>query len=107
MANLRELGFRARSGDKGDVVDISLFAPSEELYGLAVRRITPTALKEFFGEMVKGEIRLYRLPNLLALKIVLESALDGGAASSLRFDNLGKCYGGNMLRFVLELEEAG
>lgn len=101
VRNLKELGFRARSGDKGDIVDISLFAPDSELYSRALSQVTETSLKDFFGDMVKGEIVRYELPNLLALKFVLYSALDGGAAGSSRYDNLGKCYGGNILRFEL------
>lgn len=100
--NLYELGFRFRSGDKGDTVDISLFAPGPELYAEVLRQMTPERLHVFFGDLVKGEIKRYELPNLLALKFVLEEALDGGAASSSRYDNLGKCYGGNILRFTLE-----
>lgn len=77
--NLYELGFRSRSGDKGDTVDISLFAPGPDLYGEAVRQMTPDRVQAFFGDLVKGEIRRYELPNLLALKFVLEEALDGGS----------------------------
>jgi len=103
--NLKELGFRARSGDKGDTVDLSVFAPDEQLYEVAKAQINASTLKDFFKDIVKGEIRCYYLPKLKAIKIVLENALAGGAAESIRFDNLGKCFGGNILRFKLTVEE--
>ncbi|MEZ5619538.1 MAG: hypothetical protein R3E40_14900, partial [Rhodocyclaceae bacterium] len=50
-----------------------------------------------------GPVELYPLDNLLALKIVLNGALSGGAARSLRSDNLGKCAAAALLRMEIEL----
>jgi hypothetical protein len=44
------------------------------------------------------------LPNLLALKFVLNDALAGGAARSLRSDNLGKTIGAQLLRMTIEVD---
>lgn len=43
---------------------------------------------------------------MLAIKWVLSGALNGGAASSLRSDNLGKTLGALMLRLEIEVDEA-
>ena len=40
--------------------------------------------------------------NILALKIVLNGALQGGAARSLRMDNLGKNVAAQLLRMEIE-----
>lgn len=92
-----------RSGDKGDAVDISLFAPNKAVYGLLAEAITEQRVGEFFAGMAKGPTKRYELPNLLALKFVVQGALGGGAAGSLRSDNLGKAYGDNLLHMTLDI----
>lgn len=96
---------RARSGDKGDVVDISLFAPDDEIYALIVAQVTPQRVAAHFTERVRGDVVRHELPRLRALKLVLQGALDGGASRSLRSDNLGKCFGPMLLRMDVNVEE--
>ena len=86
----------ARSGDKGDAVDISLFAPDEATFRVLCDSVTAERVSGFFSGMAKGPTKRYELPNLLALKFVVQDALGGGAAGSLRSDNLGKAYGANL-----------
>jgi hypothetical protein len=50
-------------------------------------------------------VERFDLPNLLALKFVLRGALNGGAASSLRSDNLGKTIGAQLLRMHIEVDD--
>lgn len=95
----------ARSGDKGDSVDISLFAPNEEVFQLLRESITAQRVAEFFAGMANGPVQRYELPNLLALKFVVQGALGGGAAGSLRSDNLGKAYGANLLHMTIDIPE--
>jgi hypothetical protein len=75
---LRELAY-ARSGDKGDVCNIGLLAFDRENYELIKKHVTPERVKEHFGDMVKGGVEIYAMPNIDALEIVLRNALDGGA----------------------------
>lgn len=95
-----------RSGDKGNTVDISLFAPTPELYAVLVEQLTPERVLEHFRPMARGPVERYMIPNLRALKFVIKDALAGGAASSLRSDNLGKVYGSNLLRLTVTLDTA-
>lgn len=97
---------RARSGDKGDIADIALFAPDEEVYELIVAQVTAARVADWFKERVHGEVLRYALPQLRALKFVLHGALDGGASRSLRSDNLGKCFGPMLLRLEVNVTEA-
>lgn len=92
-----------RSGDKGDSVDISLFAPSEALYELLRREITAERVATFFAAMARGPVVRHEVPNLRALKFVVANALGGGGASSLRSDNLGKAYGANLLHLTIDV----
>lgn len=101
---LREIA-QARSGDKGNMVDISLFAPNEEWYEVFAEQITAEKVKEHFEGLVEGEVTRYEVPNIQALKFVCTNALNGGGSSSIRMDNLGKCFGTNLLRMKITAKE--
>lgn len=94
---------QARSGDKGDAVDISVFAPNEEIFAALKQELTPEKVKAHFGDYVGGEVSRYEVPKLLALKYVLKDALGGGGSGSLRSDNLGKSMSANLLRMTVSL----
>jgi len=91
----------ARSGDKGDTCNIALFVGSEAAYERVRVEVTAERVKAHFGALVKGAVRRYELPHLLAFNFVLEGALDGGATRSLRLDPLGKTMGAALLRMEI------
>jgi hypothetical protein len=96
---------RARSGDKGDLANVALFAPSEELYAAFLREVTPERVRDHFGRFVRGQVERFEVPNVRALNFVLHQALDGGASRSLRSDPLGKSYGSLLLRLRISLTD--
>ena|SRR2546421_2591407 len=93
----------ARSGDKGDKADLSLFAPDKETYELLAREVTAARVKQHFQGMITGEVERYEVPNVLALKFVLHGALNGGASRSLRSDALGKSLSSALLRLEIDV----
>ena len=93
----------ARSGDKGDIADISLFAPDLEIYDLLVRKVTADRVKKHFEGIITGKVERFEVPNVLALKFVLHGALDGGASRSLRSDSLGKSLSSALLRMEIDV----
>jgi hypothetical protein len=93
----------ARSGDKGNSVNVGVFANTEAIYPYLLEQMTADKLKAFFDDLVLGEVVRYEMPNIHALNFVCREALDGGGSSSMRVDNLGKCYGSNILRFPIEI----
>ncbi len=99
----------ARSGDKADRADIGLFAWDAAGYALIERHVTAERLAAHFAHLLgaadAARVRLWPLPKLLALKIVLDGALDGGAAASLRSDNLGKTVGAQLLRMAIDVDD--
>lgn len=107
MANvpLRKLA-QARSGDKGNKVDLGLFVKDEEIYKLLVEQVTSEQVKQHFTGLVEGDVVRYELPNILALKFVCEEALNGGGSSSIRVDNLGKCFGAALLRLEIDIPDS-
>ncbi len=95
----------ARSGDKDDTVNIALFAPSEQAYELIRKQVTEQVVARHLGSLVKGEVRRYEVPNVWALNFVCTGALDGGAASSRRSDNLGKTFASYLLALRVEVDD--
>lgn len=99
---LRELcGYR--SGDKGDVANVALFADDEEVYEVIRREVTADRVAAHLGSLVRGRVERYEAPNVLALNFVLHEALGGGAPSSLRADALGKTLGGALVRMEIDV----
>jgi hypothetical protein len=95
-----------RSGDKGDISDLSLFADDEAAYDAIRAEVTPERVRAHFGDLVRGEVVRYEVPNVWALKFVMHGALGGGGPRSLRADNLGKTLGGSLLRMRIEVPDA-
>lgn len=95
----------ARSGDKADRADIGLFARDATAYAVLEREVTAQRVAAHFAWIADGPVERYPLPNILALKFVLDRALQGGAARSLRSDNLGKTIAAALLRMEIDLTE--
>jgi len=93
-----------RSGDKGDTANVGVIAYRQEDYPILLREVTASRVKEFFGELVEGEVTRYELPNLGALNFLLDQALGGGGTVSLRVDAQGKTLGAALLGLEIELE---
>jgi len=72
-------------------------------YDVLKEKVTVARVKEHFGDLVKGKVIRYELPNILALNFVMHGALGGGGARSLRVDSLGKTMAGALLRMEIEL----
>ena len=97
---------RARSGDKADLANVAVFAPTDALYAAFCRELTSERVREHFGRFVRGAVDRYEVPNVRALNFVLHEALDGGASRSLRSDPLGKSFGSLLLRMRITLTDA-
>lgn len=100
---LRDIAW-ARSGDKGDIVNIGVMAKDTTAYQLIKRHLTPERVKEHFAGIVKGDVVRYDMDNLESLEFVMRNALGGGATKTLMMDQTGKAYGPNMLRLILDVE---
>ncbi len=93
-----------RSGDKGDTANIGVIAFRPQDYPAIVREVTPERVKQFFGDLVKGEVERFELPNLGAINLLLHESLGGGGTVSLRVDAQGKTYGAALLRMEIEID---
>jgi hypothetical protein len=93
-----------RSGDKGDTCNVGVIALRESDYPVLVREVTAERVKQHFGDMVRGEVERFELPNLGALNFLLHGALGGGGTVSLRTDAQGKTFGAALLSLKIEVD---
>jgi len=95
-----------RSGDKGNISDLALFADDDEAFTAIRDVVTAERVKAHFGSLVQGSVERYEARNVLALKFVMYDALGGGGPRSLRSDNLGKTLGAALLRMWVEVPDS-
>ncbi len=81
----------SRTGDKGDISNISVIAYDKKDYELLKERVTAERVKAFFKDVVHGDVVRYELPEVGALNFVMDKALGGGVTRSLNLDAHGKC----------------
>ena len=93
----------ARSGDKGDGSNVGVLAYDDRGYEILKAWLTPDRVKAHFGEIVKGRVDRYDLPNLRGLNFALHDSLGGGGSASLKTDAQGKTHGMAMLRMLVEV----
>ncbi len=94
-----------RSGDKGDICNVGIVAYKPEDYVSLREHLSEQRVKEHFGDLVKGTVTRYEMPNIHALNFVLTQALDGGGTVSLRSDSLGKVMYAWLLRMEIEVDD--
>ncbi|MFC7556040.1 hypothetical protein EBE87_18205 [Pseudoroseomonas wenyumeiae] len=95
----------ARSGDKGNTSNISVFAYEPEFYPLLKQQLTADRFKAFYGAAVTGPVLRYEVDNIEALNFVAHGALGGGVSRSLALDNYGKALSAAVLGFLIEVPE--
>lgn len=91
----------SRTGDKGNISNISLIVYDEKDYALVCEKVTAERVKEYFKDIVKGEVVRYEIPNLGALNFVMDEALGGGVTRSLALDKHGKSLSSALLEMEI------
>ena len=100
---LREIA-HSRTGDKGNISNISVIAYRKEDYERLRQAVTAERVKQRFERIVRGEVTIYELPKLAALNLVMEKALGGGVTKSLAIDPHGKSLSSWLLDMEIEGE---
>ncbi|MEX1184430.1 MAG: hypothetical protein WEF86_14555 [Gemmatimonadota bacterium] len=95
-----------RSGDKGDTVNVGVIARRPEYYDLLCHTLTTERVKQHFGDLVKGSVERFELPNLHALNFLLHEALGGGGTVSLMTDAQGKTFSTALLRMEIDVPDS-
>lgn len=91
----------ARSGDKGNNVNIGVIARTPENYLILKNKLTAEVVRNFLSEFCLGKVERYELANLSALNFVLHDCLRGGGTLNLKLDSQGKTLGMALLRMEI------
>lgn len=95
----------ARSGDKGDTANVGIIALKSEYYSILKEQLTIDRVKAHFGDMVKGKVERFEMPNIRAINFLLHNALGGGGTLTLKHDAQGKTYSTAFLRMEIDVPE--
>ncbi|HEU4549533.1 MAG TPA: hypothetical protein VFS01_07530 [Rhizomicrobium sp.] len=93
---LRDIA-HTRSGDKGDISNISVIAHRLQDFALLRQAVTPRAVATCLEGIVRGHVIRHEFPALGALNFVIYGALGGGVTRSLALDAHGKCLAAVLL----------
>ncbi|MBO1514050.1 AtuA-related protein [Metabacillus bambusae] len=94
----------SRTGDKGNISNISLIVYHMKDYEKIRKEVTPEKVKSWFSGIVEGEVVRYELPTLGAFNFVLNKALCGGVTRSLSLDAHGKSLSSALLEMEIDDE---
>jgi hypothetical protein len=97
---LREIA-HSRSGDKGDIANISVIVFNAYDYEFLRTEVTAERVASHFKDLVHGDVTRYELPRIGALNFVLRKALGGGVLRSLALDSHGKALSSALLSMEL------
>ncbi len=93
----------ARSGDKGDVSNLSLIPFDAAHYPILVAQVTAARVAKHFAPLGVTAVERYEMPRVHALNFVLRGALGGGVTVSLRLDPHGKSLSYALLELAVEM----
>lgn len=92
----------ARTGDKGNKVNISLIAYRAEDYALLAEQVTEERVRVHFAHRKPTKVTRYLLPKLAAMNFVIDDVLDGGVNDSLNLDMHGKALSFHLLTLTVD-----
>src|ERR1700761_6509458 len=98
---LREIA-HSRTGDKGNIVTISLVAYRPEDYPKLFTIVTAERVSQLFNEMIDRPVVRCALPQLSALNFILQRPETQSVTRSLALDAHGKCLGSALLAIEIE-----
>jgi len=81
-----------RSGDKGDIANVSLIARRSEFVEFIRAGATADAVRNYMRHFVQGDVERFEWPGLMGFNFLLHRALGGGGVASLRHDPQGKSF---------------
>ena len=98
---LREIA-HVRTGDKGDISQISVIAHDAGDYPRLAAALTCARVERHLRLEHARRLVRYEIPSLGALNFVIEGALRGGVTRSLSLDPHGKTFGMQLLDLDLD-----
>ena len=96
----------ARSGDKGGIANIGVWARNDTAWDWLSRWLTIDRLRTLLPETSAFPIARHLLPRLRGMNFVVDGMLGDGVASSTRFDAQGKALGEWLRSRLVDIPEA-
>lgn len=93
----------ARSGDKGNRLNIALVCYRPDFFDTVAQQVTAERVAVLFASRKVGHVQRFELPKLWAFNFVLDQALDGGVNASLGLDGHGKTLSFRLLTLPVSL----
>ena len=87
----------ARTGDKGNKINISVIAYRAQDFDGLVEQVTEESVAQHFAHRQPSRVQRFVLPKLGAMNFVLDDVLDGGVNDSLNLDMHGKALSFHLL----------
>jgi hypothetical protein len=101
-ATLEELAW-ARSGEKGETINIGVIARKAEDLPALRAALTQERLHAWLPDLGAFRVTVYDLPGINALNLVMVGALPGGLNASQRLDPAAKSIAQRLMRFPVAL----
>jgi len=95
----------ARTGDKGNRLNIALVCRDPAHYPAVAAQLTAARVAEVFAHRTPVRAVRYDLPKLAAFNFVLDEVLEGGVNSSLGLDGHGKSLSFLLADLTIELPD--
>ncbi|WJG08076.1 acyclic terpene utilization AtuA family protein [Aliiglaciecola sp. LCG003] len=96
----------ARSGDKGNNVNIGIISREAKYLPILYHQVTAKALKDYFAHQVEGEVERFNLPGFNGFNFLMSEALGGGGTASLRIDSQGKAAAQMLLSMTVKVPKS-
>ena len=93
----------SRTGDKGNISNISVIAWRPEYFPLLEEQLTVAAVLDWFAFRGPRQVRRYLLESIGAMNFVLDGVLDGGVNDALNLDTHGKALSFFLLDFPIRV----
>lgn len=106
IVKLHEIA-NARSGDKGNRLNIALVCRDPAHYEAIARQVTAERVAQVFAARKPACVVRYDLPLLAAFNFVLDEVLEGGVNASLGLDGHGKSLSFLLLDIEVDLPARG
>lgn len=94
----------ARAGDKGDRLNLALFAYDPRHYETLLTQVTEARVLALFAHRGATRVRRYPMPTLAGMNLVIDDVLQGGVNGALNLDGHGKTLSFLLLSMPIELE---
>lgn len=95
----------SRSGDKGNISNLSLIAWDPACYEVLADSVTEARVAQWFAHRHPTKVTRYLIPTLHAMNLVLEGVLDGGVNDALNLDTHGKSLSFWLLDMTVEVDQ--